>query len=691
MNGHVSTTFGLTLALFISIFGQAEDISIDRTCASCPRRDKDSTHVFHRRPIRVNQAGYLPGEKKKTAFVVASVRGEFKIIDPAGQSVFADTLQPLGDSSSEAIVAKGYRDAITLDYTLQSPPQNPALLFLADFGKVQAQGQYRVVFGMDTSATFWIHPRIYDKVLETILFYFGAQRCGNTHSWLHQACHLKDGSALGVNRSGRLAGGWHDCGDHGKYAETTAYTTLILSLAYSVWPQKASDLYGASHTQKQPDGIPDLLAEAKIGADFIYNLYAVSKEEGWLDSGDMAHSVGIGPGSDHQYWGLPEKQDSLASNLGGADRPVSRGIGSNVAGAYAAGLALFAKAWKAQDSVYAGQVLSAAIDIYDRVVMKKRGAATKMPCCYTGGGPTLDDEAMAATALWFATQDNRFGFDLLENAALGQNSLARFNQGAFPAGLLGSRSTFSKGGWPTDYQDLHSLVLYGLAKLILPDAATASNFGISGATRDSLLNDIQVALRQGISDGSNGSNSTAYPGMNVDMPYHDLFTSIEWGYNRYNLGLVTEVFLYHDLTRENAYREVGVDNFNYLLGANPYDISFINGCGDRNMQHPHHRASNPDGLNQAGQSYAYRPLTGAVMGGVKPGKDLKDEWGDYVNSETCIDFAAQAILPLMFLSEGKEFGVNAKAKPYPGRHRPMTRKIPKDIGLTGRKTTIRTR
>lgn len=102
------------------------------------------------------------------------------------------------------------------------------------------------------------------------------------------------------------------------------------------------------------------------------------------------------------------------------------------------------------------------------------------------------------------------------------------------------------------------------------------------------------------------------------------------------------------------YREVGMDNINYLLGANPFDISFVTGCGDRNLQHPHHRASNPDGYDQNGNGYAYTKLTGAVLGGVKPGKTLKDEWMDYDVTETCIDFSSQAIFPLMLLSGGEE-------------------------------------
>jgi hypothetical protein len=672
---------------------QSAEINIDHTCINCSRKVNDSINAFHRRPIRVNQVGYLPEEVKKIAFVAAADSDTFRVLDTNGQIAYTGKLQTVGTYVQAKTSSAGYNNAVTPDYTFESPSGNLENLYSADFGGLTTQGRYRIVHATDTSASFLIHPVIYNKVLEKVLFFFGANRCGNTHSWIHEACHLKDGSALGTAYAGKLAGGWHDCGDHGKYAPTTAYTAMVLSLAYSLWPEKAPDLYGASYSQKTPDGIPDLLGEAKIGADYIYNLYAVSKELGLLDSADMFHSVGQGPGMDYLYWDVPEKQDEVALNLGGPNRPVNRKIGSDVAGSYVASLAFFSHAWKKQDSVYAAKLEKAAIDIYDNIVMKRLSSSTQMPCCYAGGVQTKDDEAMAAFALWFATRDSRFGYDLLENKSLGNNVYATFTQGLFPTGFLarGTNSFFHPGGWPTDFDNIHVFVLYGLAKLILPDAATAMNYGVSSAIRDSLLEDVQTCLGHSIQTGSNGSNSTAFPGMHVDEPYHGLFTSVDWGYNRYNLGLVTETFMYYDLTKSPKYREVGLDNLNYLLGANPYDISFINGCGDRNLQHPHNRAANPDGYNQSGQPYAYKTLTGAVTGGIKPGKTLQDEWSNSTSTETCIDFAAQAIFPLMIMSQGETNTVAIGIKSKNQTRIPRTKQRMKPFEVTGRKTVTRKR
>lgn len=620
-------------ACLILAAAQNSSIDLDNTCVTCSRRENDSINTHHRRAIRVNQVGFTPDQGRKTAFAADAGGLTFQVVDANGQAVYHGVLQAVGNHPRPQSIAKGYLNAAIPEYTFESVSGTREDLYLADFSGLKAPGRYRVVSGKDTSAAFLIHGGVYGKVLEKVLFFFGANRCGPSESWLHGACHLKDGSHLGAAFAGRLAGGWHDCGDHGKYSQTQAYAALVLNLAYAIWPERAPDRYGKSHAMTSPDGVPDLLAEAKVGTDFIYNLYAVSMELGLLDSSDMLHSVGMGPGMDHQYWGLPEKQDDAPQGSGGPHRPVTRGIGANVAGSYAASLAFLSAAWKSRDTAYSARLKAAALDIYDRMVAGKPGSSTSMPCCYTGRGPSRDDEAMAALALWYATGDSRFGSDL-------RNKVAS-KPGQVP---------FHQGGWPTDFENNYAFVLYGFAKLILPDPVTASRYGIAAGVRDSLLADIHAVLKRGITDGTNGSDAARYPGIKVDPPYQGVYTSIDWGFNRYNLGIVNEILMYFDLTGESAYGEVGMDNINFLLGANPFDLSFILGCGDRNPQHPHNRAANPDGFNQAGDAYPYRVPIGAVMGGVHPSKTLLDDWRDYTTTETCIDFAAQAIFPLLIMS-----------------------------------------
>jgi Glycosyl hydrolase family 9. len=71
---------------------------------------------------------------------------------------------------------------------------------------------------------------------------------------------------------------------------------------------------------------------------------------------------------------------------------------------------------------------------------------------------------------------------------------------------------------------------------------------------------------------------------------------------------------------KEAYLNLALDNIYYNLGANPWDISFLMGAGDKNQNHPHNRTANPDGYNTGGMPYEYRCPRGALMGGSAPTK-----------------------------------------------------------------------
>lgn len=645
-----SGTFKCQPLIFALAAYAVAQVDVDKTCATCSRRFNDSLNLKVRN-IRLNQVGYLPLDPDKAAFVANPGGMAFSVVEAVTRKpVYTGTLKSLGAFTEGAMKIRGAYNSITDLYNLSRPALTENL-YRAEFPDLRTPGSYVLACGKDTSASFQIDPKIYNFVFETSLKFFGSNRCGNTHSWMHAACHLKDGDALGPEFTGKLAGGWHDCGDHGKYSETVAYAAMTLSLTYALWPQKGEDFYGASYSDTLPngtDGIPDVLNEAKVGADYILALYKVSKAKGLIDKGDMYHSVGMGPGMDHSYWDVPENQDAQPQGKGGPARPVTAGIGSNVAGLYAASLAFFAWGWEPFDPVYAKECLAAAADIYAKILVPRRNSSTIMPCCYPGGGPTKDDEGLAALALWFASKDAKYRFDLLDNPALGSDPNAVFNQGTFPTGIMGN-SPFHHGGWTTDYENVHAYVLYGLAKLIAGNPQSAAAYGLTAVTADSLRKDCIAALYNSISIGSNGKDKPA-PGIHADEPYHGVFTSADWGFNRYNMGLVTELFMYWDLTGDKAYYNIGMDNLNYNLGMNPWDISFVMGTGEKNLQHPHNRAANPEGYNAGGIPYKYRSPLGALMGGCKPSETLIDDWELYTNTETCIDFSSQFLIPAQMLA-----------------------------------------
>ena len=668
--------FAIFFGAFCSeVFGAVAALPvIDRTCTTCERRYLDSLNVYNRRPIRVNQAGFRPQDYKYAYVADIPAGTKFSVIDAnSGKEEFSGVTSNIGQAVKPNIWINGAFNSIASVYEFGSQDSlsnKTELLTRADFTQLNRQGEYFIVINSDTSATFHIHPSIYNAILENALQFFGVQRCGDTKSHFHGPCHLKDGSAIGHD----LSGGWHDCGDHFKVSETLGYTAYVLSMVYLVYEDKAEDRYGESYDDTvHIDGIPDILYEAKIGTDYLLKLYKASKADGLIDKGDMYHSVGVDD-ADHQYWDLPERQDAQSAAKGGPDRVVAKGIGTNTAGVFAAAMANVAKGFEILKPDYSKELLDAAKDIYAKIIAPSflngngcsvgGGQSTDgLKGFYPGAGVCFDDAAAAALALWYASGDPTYGNDLYKNTKINNNNNAIHNLEYFKAGYLGNGYGFHPGGWATDYENVHAYVLFALQKLILGKEDVARALGMSDIERDSLSMRVMASFRKLINDSTNDGDSLVLtnPGtqgephegdtkLHVITPYNLVWTSFDWGVIRYNLGTANAIFLMYELTGDERYLRVALDNMYYALGANPWDISFLLGAGDKNPQHPHNRAANPDGYNAGGMPYEYKCPKGALMGGRAPNLTLIEDWSKYTSTETCVDFSAQFLFPAQSLA-----------------------------------------
>lgn len=668
----------LLLMFFAVDFAVASELpNLDRTDKVHSRRYLDSLNAFARRPIRINQSGFRP-QDYKYAYVADPKATKFQVIDAnSGAEAWSGSLSLIKQNVVKPnIWINGAFNSISSVYEFGSQDSVSTAketLYRADFTGLapSTPGEYFVVVGNDTSATFHIHPSIFNSILEMSLQFFGIQRCGNTKSHFHGACHLKDGSKIGHD----LTGGWHDCGDHFKVSETLGYATYVLSMVYLTYQDKAEDRYGNSYADTVfTDGIPDVLYEAKIGADYLLKLYRASKADGLIAQGDMYHSVGVDE-VDHAFWDLPERQDAQAPSKGGPDRVVLTDIGTNTAGMFAAAMANVAVGYKVYDAAYSDSLLEAAKDIYENVVMRQvdeyitagsPGRNTAFPGFYTGGGPLYDDGAAASLALWYATKDTVYQYNLYKNKNIFDNETNyHYNLDYFRAGFLGNTSGFTPGGWATDYQNIHSYVLFAFQKMILSNPTVAAEYGLSETERDSLSMRTMATFRKLIDNSTNDGDSLVLenPGvgsgdphegpskLHVITPYNLVWTSFDWGVMRYNMGTAVSIFLMYELTGDERYLKVALDNMYFILGANPWDISFLMGAGEKNPQHPHNRASNPDGYNAGSMPYKYKCPIGALMGAREPTKTLIEDWNKYTSTETCIDFTAQFLFPAQSLAQ----------------------------------------
>lgn len=209
-----------------------------------------------------------------------------------------------------------------------------------------------------------------------------------------------------------------------------------------------------------------------------------------------------------------------------------------------------------------------------------------------------------------------------------------------------------------DYQNTHLHTAWLLFKKIYRTDSLAATWGIPAAEAQDIRTRLRALVgKRYASESTNGNG--VYPGTaaNILKPYNLVWSSITWGMNRYNMGGLLPIVAYHEMIRDDsaaaaqAYLNLVLDNMDYNLGRNPWDISFLMGAGSKNLQHPHNRIANPEGYNAGGIPYKYRSPKGALMGGAIPGQLLKDEWEKYDVTETCIDFSAQMVLPSQYLAE----------------------------------------
>jgi len=616
--------------------------------------------------------GYRTDDPHKRALVGDPKAGTFQVIRENGTVAFSGSLKDLGSFPYKGrILVTGYYNSITPLYKFSNTNDTDSAgggserISSADFGSVTETGTFRVAVGKDTSLPFDIRSNIYNDIFETSLKYFGIERSGDDSSQMHPRSHMKDGSGRpgGDKVAGSLRGGWYDCGDFFKVGQTDAYAFTNLILAYTLWPQKAEDRYGNSYNDTFfTDDIPDLLREAKVGADYVMRLYRASDEDGLLVKHDMYQEVGVW-NNDHQLWDQPERQDAAPVAKGGAPRPVDAGAGSAVAAQYAGSLALFAKAWYPFDPAFSDSCLAAAKDIYARVVIpnwKTPGYAPTM--FYITQGRWDDDLAWAAAGLWFATGDTAYKFDLMGNTTYGTNTGYVFNRETFKAGFMAIHASklFSPGGWVMDYQNTFLHPVWLMWKHIYQTDAMAAKWGIPAAeaqdTRMRLKALVGYRYARECTNSPDGSRQTG-TFINIMKPYNLVWSSVTWGMNRYNMGGLLPIVAYHEMIKDDSaasarnYWDIILDNMNYNLGVNPWDMSFLMGAGTKNLQHPHNRIANPEGYNAGGIPYKYRSPKGALMGGAIPGQLLRDEWEKYDVTETCIDFSSQMVLPSQYLAE----------------------------------------
>lgn len=552
--------------------------------------------------IHVPHVGYAPGSVKKAAVGVwMGTLGELPV--PEG------TTFQVQDASTHAVVFSGHLTA-THESGFENEVEPNREVREADFTHLDRPGAYRlVVAGLGASIAFRIDPGLPALLTRTLALGLYHQRCGAAlrmpySRFQHEACHLApaaiptpsdgryndrlSGLQEGQSRDGQAAplmdslqhalfpfarkgsvdvhGGHHDAGDYGKYVTNSAALVHALILAVDAFPGVSGlDNLGLPESG---DGTPDILQIAKREADFLARMQD-------LDGGfyflvhpkDRAYEDDVPPDRGDPQVVFPKNTSGTAAAVAalaqsGSSPHMRRFFPSDADGYLAAarkGWGFLENAWRA----------SGRKSSYQRITH------------YGDNFGDADEIVWAAMELWLATGEDRFatvvreGFDPVDHRRTRRWQWVPMTEGFGNA----TRS-----------------------------CALASRTGRQFASR--LDPDLALRCRKELDQVGDelaawalaSAYGTSFPQENKR------FRTAAWYFSPENAFDLTTASVGRNRPDLDA---VAVGNFNYALGANPVDVSFITGLGRNRPRNVVSQWAANDGRDL--------PPTGLLVGDVTAG------------------------------------------------------------------------
>ena len=445
-----------------------------------------------------------------------------------------------------------------------------------DFSGLQKPGHYVLRVGAAQSARFAVADDVYATLPDELLEFMREQRCGY-NPFLDQTCHQLDGrTAYGPLTNGTFldcTGGWHDAGDLLKYLLTSGNATAQMLLAWRL--EHGSKIF---HDTVKADGrpgtncVPDILDEARWGLQWMLKLHPAPDQLYHQVADDRDHAGWRLPKDDYADYGWGKGKDRVVYFADGKPQGLktykseSTGI-ANLAGRYAAAMALAELAFKKIDPAFARTCLQAGIEVYRLGRTNEgvqQGNSYSAPYRYAETTWT-DDMEWGAAALFCATGAANYVADAKHYAAL-----------AGSESWMGREQTGHYQYYP--FMNLGHFMLYEFAD---PE----------------LQRVLAGYYREGIERCIAAGGKNPY---RVGVPFI-------WCSNNLLVALVTQCALYERMTGDRRYHEFMCQQRDWLLGRNPWGTSMFTGIPEGGVypHHPHLMTTQLTG----------RPIRGALVDG----------------------------------------------------------------------------
>src|SRR6266571_2351177 len=486
--------------------------------------------------IRINQLGYRPSDPKNAmAFSRSALPKKFVVKNAlTNQTIFAGDTKPVGGNWGQ------------FDYHAE-----------IDFSSVRQPGTYFIEIREVQSPRFQIGAQVYAAIPDELLEFMRQQRCGY-NPYFDAVCHSLDGrTAFGPQPPGtylNATGGWHDAGDQLKYLLTASNATAQMLLAYQLAAKSGQakifqDRFN-SFGQPSPNGIADLLDEARWGLDWMLKLHPAPDQlyhqvaddrdhKGWRLPQNETVDYGWGPGSYRIVYFADGKPQGLREY-----KSESTGV-ANLAGRYAAAMALGYQIWKndARLHEYTATLLGAGREVYALGKAKEgvqQGDSYGAPYRYEET-TWADDMEWGAAELFRATSEGKYLSDAIRYARI-----------AADESWMGKEQTKHYQYYP--FMNLGHFRLYNL---------------VDRKTRK-LLADY---YRSGLERCARAAEKDPY---RIGVPFI-------WCSNNLVVAVATQALLYERMTGDTRYHEFAAKQSDWLLGRNPWGFSMFTGIPENGV------------------------------------------------------------------------------------------------------------
>ena len=448
-----------------------------------------------------------------------------------------------------------------------------------DFSGVQQSGRFTVkaVVGVveAESPPFEIsEDTLFKSTAARCVDFFFVQRCGFEVPDWHKACHLDDAKLKdGSHRD--LTGGWHSAGDYNKITWEYGDGGVMYALvnAYETAPQ----FFGQD---RDSDGLANILDEARWGAQYLAKLQIP-------DSGGFYNHIEQGPDrSTWMKWSPPE--DQTDGQPGTADDPiVLEGEGHSP---------LAIGAWARLGKVLDGRGI--ANDYLTRALANWEHEKTAGE-----GSPLL---LISSVDLYLVTNEERF----LEFA---RRSAGKILETGPAEGMLA-------GGYANS-GDVPAAALAHFAAKLPSDPLTPQ-----------ILERLKSHLSAFVAEPDNAFGLT----MQQSGPEGFYFEPTSaLGHNYEYLCRAWSALKIYKVLPEPRALAYALDQINFVLGCNPYNLCMFEGVGSVNPPRYHHRYNTIPGRERGAVPGAIpNGFVRDVSGMDRPGFDLSMKGRAYPSYRT---------------------------------------------------------